>query len=149
MGTLAGKILFTCGILIVLWGILLPWSGLDWKLYVYEKWIMGWLGLALVLGGAFFIYSGTSAELNRNVKAFIKYMSLSGLAVSTACFFFGSWLQTAVGPLGVALNLAIFLVNRKDRFRSRRSNLVLAILLLVSFLTVIVWNFVATVLVYF
>lgn len=148
--SLASRAFFVSGILIAFSAVLLPWAGVNWKLYVYEKWAMGSLGLLLVLEGAFL----TLRELLRSEKGiegfytFVKYMALSGLVVSVAIFYFGSWNRVIVLILGVALNVALVIYTWRVKTLRTRSQLYLLALLLVSFLAVIALNFLSTVLVY-
>ena len=148
--SLASRAFFVSGLLIAFSAVLIPWSGVNWMLYIFEKWAMGSLGLLLVLEGSFL----TLRELMRTqggiegFHTFVKYMSLSGMVVSVAIFYFGSWIRPVVLLLGVALNVALVIYTWRVKNIKMRSQLYLLILLVISFVAVIVWNFFSTMLSY-
>ena len=142
---------FVSGVLIALSAVLLPWSGeQDWKLYILSKWDMGSLGLLLVILGSLLAFREVAARSGiEGFHAFIRYMSIAGLAFSITMLFFGSWSRVIVLSLGIIVNWALVLYTWRVKDLRARSRLMLVLALMVSFLAIVVWNFVSTVLVYF
>jgi hypothetical protein len=60
--------------------------------------------------------------------------------------FFSSWYQTIVLLFGVALNVIVLLSTLRGRDFSRLPLILMAAILWVSFIVVVVWNFVETML---
>ena len=144
-----GKAFFVVGLFFAIAALLLPWSGGDWKIYVKTKWSAAGFGMLMILVGTLLIYRKISVESERRGTAFqaaLKYLSLSGAVVSVAMTFFSSWYQTIVLLFGVALNIIVLLSTLRGRDFSRLPLILMAAILWVSFIAVIVWNFVETML---
>ncbi|MGQ9514207.1 MAG: hypothetical protein ACUVTL_04055 [Thermoproteota archaeon] len=141
----AGKVLFVVGLSTSILALLLPWNGVDWKLYVIKKWTIASFGLILVLAGAFLIYRAISAEHKGNAfQTSLKYISFSGAIISITMIFFSSWYQVIILIFGVALNMLVLLSTLRDRDFSKFSLLLLSTLLWISFISIIIWNFLET-----
>jgi len=149
--TRVGRISFVSGVLIALSAVLLPWSiEQDWKLYILSKWNMGGLGLFLSIFGSLLAFREVAARSGiEGFHAFIRYMSIAGLAFSITMLFFGSWSRVIVLSLGIIVNWALVLYTWRVKDLRARSRLILVLFLTISFLAIVVWNFLSTVLIYF
>jgi len=146
-----GRASFVSGVLIALSAVLLPWSGVqDWKLYILSKWDMGALGLLLSIFGSLLAFREVAARSGlAGFHSFIRYMSLAGLAFSVTMLFFGSWSRVIVLSLGIIVNWALVLYSWRVKDIRARSRLLMILILMLSFLAIVVWNFISTVLIYF